>query len=378
MGDQSGSAFLFNSIDLTDAASFSALFSFRIHDPGNGGADGLAFVIQPNNNTAGSAGGGIGFQGIENSLAIEFDTWHNGSSPACDINENHVGINLGGLICSEVQTSLYGLGILQDGDVWYVWVDYDAVNELLEVRVSLGTTRPTDAFISLDGLVLEDVLGGTTDAYVGFTAATGGANATHDIVVWQFIDVFDPIVVPLPAPDSDQDGVSDIVDNCENDSNADQADFDSDGIGDACDPDNDNDGVDDVDDNCQFVYNSGQTDSDGDGVGDACDNAPNDSNPDQADADGDGVGDVADNCVNDPNPDQSDRNGDGVGDTCTGGGGGGGSGGGGSGDGSKGDILNDCKQGGHAGRDKAPGQKGEFNEKGKAAESVCKDSEDDE
>ena len=44
---QSGSAFLFSPIDFTDAASFSTQFSFRIHDKTFGGADGLAFVIQP-------------------------------------------------------------------------------------------------------------------------------------------------------------------------------------------------------------------------------------------------------------------------------------------------------------------------------------------
>ena len=45
----------------------------------------------------------------------------------------------------------------------------------------------------------------------------------------------------------------DGADNCPFVANADQADNDSDGIGDACDPDDDNDGVLDGTDNCQFV-----------------------------------------------------------------------------------------------------------------------------
>lgn len=48
--------------------------------------------------------------------------------------------------------------------------------------------------------------------------------------------------------DRDDDGVSDDADNCPDVSNADQADYDGDGMGDACDPDDDGDGVDDVDD----------------------------------------------------------------------------------------------------------------------------------
>ena len=50
--------------------------------------------------------------------------------------------------------------------------------------------------------------------------------------------------------DSDNDGILYDVDNCPNTANADQADFDNDGIGDVCDDDIDGDGVLNADDNC--------------------------------------------------------------------------------------------------------------------------------
>ncbi len=114
----------------------------------------------------------------------------------------------------------------------------------------------------------------------------------------------------VPSGDSDGDGVTDDVDNCPTVANADQADADGDGIGDACEADttadSDGDGVADDADNCPNVANADQADADGDGVGDAC----------EADSDGDGIADDVDNCPNTANADQTDADMDGVGDAC--------------------------------------------------------------
>jgi hypothetical protein len=119
----------------------------------------------------------------------------------------------------------------------------------------------------------------------------------------------------LTPVDTDNDGISDYLDNAPNHPNAprmdmntdatinyrDQLDNDNDTVlgdpqnpatwqrlGDAVDPDDDNDGVADGSDNCRLSANAGQADADSDGRGDACDPL------DDTDADADNVPDGPD------------------------------------------------------------------------------------
>lgn len=196
---QSGSAFLTDAISLNNQASFSTRFDFRITNPqgisdGDGqGADGIVFVVQTVANTAGGAGGGIGYQGLANSVGIEFDTWNNGSWD--DNDGNHVGIDLSGNINSAVQTSVSPR--MNNGDVWTAWVDYNGATDLLEVRLSDSGIRSVSALLSYN-VDLETVLG-SPNAFVGFTSGTGAAGGYHDILNFEFRDNFDPVSASEPA-----------------------------------------------------------------------------------------------------------------------------------------------------------------------------------
>ena len=193
-GFQNGSAFLTSPISLSNDASFSTFFQFQITDPQGGpendgfGADGIVFVIQTVANNVGGGGAGIGYEGIPNSLGIEFDTWNNGLFVDGG-NGNHVGINLKGNIESERRVNVETR--LNDGDIWNSWVDYNGATDLLEVRLSQTQERPADPLLSYN-VDLPSVLG-KTDAFIGFTSGTGSASGDHDILSWKFNDVYNPI-----------------------------------------------------------------------------------------------------------------------------------------------------------------------------------------
>lgn len=90
-------------------ASFSTFFSFSVTNlnPSSIGA-GLAFLISPDAETVGGAGGFLGLQGESAAtmgfVAVEFDTLMDVEFK--DINGNHVGLDLNSLISSQVNLFL--------------------------------------------------------------------------------------------------------------------------------------------------------------------------------------------------------------------------------------------------------------------------------
>ena len=191
--NQAGSVFSTNPITLGADVSFSTRFTFNFNNQLNGGADGIVFTVQTNSNNVGGLGGGIGYQGVSNSVGIEFDNWYNSGY---DIDDNHVGIDLGGNIASVLSTT--SPFALDGGQDLTAWVDYNGATNLLEVRMASSNIRPVAALLSYN-VNLAGVLG-TPNAFVGFTSGTGAAAANHDIVNWEFRSTYSPISGGVPEP----------------------------------------------------------------------------------------------------------------------------------------------------------------------------------
>lgn len=94
---RSGEAFLNKGIEFNSNSEFSMKFTFSMPDAvvntnmtggieyaREVGGDGIAFVMTTNETHTTQAGSGIGYQGIDNSVAIEMDSFFNGAY--CDMN----------------------------------------------------------------------------------------------------------------------------------------------------------------------------------------------------------------------------------------------------------------------------------------------------
>ena len=93
IGNQSGSVWNNIQINLNNPFHFNIDIFLGCN---NGGADGIAFVLQPISTSLGSSGGGLGYAGISPSFSVEFDTWQN--SQYADPSYDHIAIQRNGIL----------------------------------------------------------------------------------------------------------------------------------------------------------------------------------------------------------------------------------------------------------------------------------------
>lgn len=141
-----------------------------------GGADGIAFVLQPIGTNVGNTGGGMGYAGISPSLAMSIDTYDNGPTQG-DLVQDHVAIMANGSVFHNSADNLAGPEIalvsganIEDG-LWHVMrVSWDPTTTIINFYMD-GSLRTT-----YTGDIITNIFGGDPLVYWGFTAATGGLN----------------------------------------------------------------------------------------------------------------------------------------------------------------------------------------------------------
>jgi uncharacterized repeat protein (TIGR01451 family) len=210
------------------SSRFSTSFQFQLSNGSTPPADGIAFVIQnsPSGTLALDIGGttdgcGLGFGeqmfengqgnctpgsgGIPNSVAVEFDTFQN--TDINDVSNNHVAIQSCGASPNTVDstcrladndlTKLPNPINMADGNIHSATINYTPATTS---GCGDGGTGPCPANIDviLDGVDLfpggiafdMTTIGLTNgNAYVGFTAGTGGSYEDQDILSWTFTSI---------------------------------------------------------------------------------------------------------------------------------------------------------------------------------------------
>jgi titin len=159
-----------------NVSNFTTTFSFQLL---NAVADGFTFTIQSISPTAiGSRGGGLGYQGIGDSVAVKFDLYSNAGE-----GNDSTGLYINGAAPTSANSiDLTNTGInLHSGDVFSVSMTYNgtALNVTITDTVTNATAKQSYQ-VNIPAIV------GGTSAYVGFTGSTGGRTATQDILTWTY------------------------------------------------------------------------------------------------------------------------------------------------------------------------------------------------
>jgi hypothetical protein len=217
---QAGSAFFTTPQPV--AGAFSTTFKFQLNgSTSSAPGDGFAFLIQNSGTGAldpdvnGTDGCSIGFGdapngtctghtgGITNSIAVEFDTYEN--DDIGDMNSNHVLIQSCGTGANSVDSlTCFKAGnynvpvVMSDGTSHTVVISFTPSGSctsascvgILDVIIDNNDLFPATGDganpVTLDMAAINPPSTPSSTAYVGFTAATGGANDNQDILSWTF------------------------------------------------------------------------------------------------------------------------------------------------------------------------------------------------
>lgn len=171
--NQAGSVWNKNKIDLTQ--SFDYKFNVFLGCKDSDGADGIAFVLQPNGTSIGTTGNGLGFEGIDHSIGIPIDTWQNSdfNDPVYD----HTGIYSNGDLSNWGPNDLAGpIPVLPDsGNIedcqWHILrIVWDAPTTTLSLAID------GNQLAQIQNDLVNTVFQGNPEVFWGFSAGTGSGS----------------------------------------------------------------------------------------------------------------------------------------------------------------------------------------------------------
>lgn len=207
---------------------FRTSFKFRMSEgvasnsPDNSapGADGIAFVIQTESNDySGYSGGGLGYQGVKNGLAIELDLYQNLDLDYNDPNGNHIACFASKEELEPLHLNIQLIAenidipeIKIDNTVYTLEVVYNS-SESLIVNLQEGN-QASQEILRINDFDLKDYIDLVDNkfAFIGISAATGNEIQRQEVLNWtycggetqaMFLDVSDEKSIFYPNPVKD-------------------------------------------------------------------------------------------------------------------------------------------------------------------------------
>jgi hypothetical protein len=144
--------------------NFSIEWNFECSGGSSPPADGFCLQWTTTNNTNGTSGGGVGY--ISTAIqSLQFKTytnkvfyWYQNNTVSYTSTNQDFYKNL------------------------YYWADYSYSSSTMKIYFSTTNTKPATPNYTLTGMVFN-----STAYYIGFGAATGGANENHILRSWKLI-----------------------------------------------------------------------------------------------------------------------------------------------------------------------------------------------
>ncbi|KAG2388361.1 hypothetical protein C9374_000525 [Naegleria lovaniensis] len=179
--DQVGMAVLNEEFALNEDVLIS--FKFLVRKASGTGADGFAFLLHSNpQNNLGMGGSGLGYEGIPNSIAIEFDTYQTVDRTR-DPNSNHISIQTR---YNQPNSANHDYSLCCPSHLPITIGDGLPHTCKILIQNNKLTVILDDKYLFLKDFVIDfqRILGNGGKFKIAFTGATGGLSEEHTILSW--------------------------------------------------------------------------------------------------------------------------------------------------------------------------------------------------